>query len=136
MPYVIVTTGTLDAADAALGVRRIDGGGHLAVTFAARTLGDVVIPARDAQRIRIPSRCEIEGVPEAVLRLGEVFRDEPGRRVTVVANGDGSVARARPRVEMILHHMAVGARARIVGEIRVALCVDERVGADADDDAD
>jgi hypothetical protein len=87
MPYIIVTTGTLDDVDATLRVRGIDGGSHLAVTFAARALSNVVIPGRDAQRIGIPSRCEIEGMPEAVLRFGEVFRDEAGWRVTVVANG-------------------------------------------------
>ena len=46
------------------------------------------------------------------------------------------MARACPRVEVILHDVAVCARPRIVGEIRVALRVDERVRPDADENAD
>ena len=97
------------------------------MTLAAGALGDLVIARRDPQRVRVPSGREVERVPESVLRFRQIFRNKPRRRVAVVADGNGAMTRARPRIEVILHDVAVGARPGIVGEIRVALRVDEGV---------
>ena len=49
------------------------------------------------------------------------------RRVAVVADRDGAVARALPAVELLAHDVAVRARLRIVAQVRRAARVDEGV---------
>ena len=51
----------------------------------------------------------------------------PGRRVAVVARRHRAVARLEPTVELLLHHVAVGAGPGIVPQVRRALRVDEGV---------
>ena len=55
---------------------------------------------------------EIEGVPEAVPRLGVVLPDEVVRHVAVVAHRHRAVAGLQPAVVLFVHDVAVGARAR------------------------
>ena len=93
MPYVVMAARTGQRAPAAVGVRRIDRERQLAMTLAARLLGDVVIAGRDPQRVRVPSGREIERMPESVLCFRHVLGNKPRRRVAVVADGntiDGS----------------------------------------------
>jgi hypothetical protein len=121
-----------DATQDACGVRRswingLDNGG---VTVAARILGDACVPRGDAYRFGKGAGREIERMPEAVQRFCPVLTEDVMRRVTVVAHGNGAMARLQPGAVLLLHDMAVGARLRIVGEIRGAACVDERETAD------
>jgi hypothetical protein len=66
---------------------------------------------------------EIVGMPKAVPRLCRVFPDHVGRRVTVVAGGDGLVARLLPAVVLVVHYVAVGTRSRVVAKIGSSLPV-------------
>src|SRR5688572_28327556 len=132
VPYLVMATRTAQSASAAIGMSRIDCERDLAMTFAAGALGDVVIAGCDPQWVRVPPCGEVKRVPESVLRFCQIFRNQTGRRMTVVADRDGSMARARPRVEMILHDVAIRTRPGIVGEIGIPFCVDEGVGPEAD----
>src|SRR5687767_10084742 len=107
MPYVVMTARAGQPASRAVGVRGIDREGQLTVTFAARLLGNIMVARGDPQRIRVASGREVERMPESVLRFGPVLRDEPRWSVAVVADGNRSMARARPRVKVILHDVAV-----------------------------
>src|SRR5688572_8360467 len=117
MSYVIVAARALDATSPAVSVRGIDRHGDFVVALAARALSDCMIARRDAKRIGVTPRREIERMPEAVLRFGDVLRHQARWRVAVVADRDRTMAAARPGIEMILHHVAVRARLRIVCEI-------------------
>ena len=56
--------------------------------------------------------------------------------MAIVAHGDVLVAGMLPRVEMVLHNVAVSARIRVVAQITGALPVTESKGANAAQDAD
>ena len=51
--------------------------------------------------------------------------------MTIVADGDRTVAGFQPGVVMILHYMAVRARFGIIGQVRSSLGVDKGESADA-----
>jgi hypothetical protein len=91
------------------------------VTFATRVLGDAPAPFLDLDGFVKIVRRKGQRMKEAVLRLGEVFWDQPRRRMTVVARRNRAMARFDPAVEVILHDMAVGAGLGIVGEIDAPL---------------
>lgn len=105
------------------------------VAMPASVFGHAPVPRLDAQWIGILARRESEGMPETVVRFDGVFADEIMWRVAIVAGGDVPVARLQPRVVMILHHMAIRARLRIVPQIRIPLGVNESVAADAYSDS-
>src|SRR5262245_10055591 len=71
-------------------------------------------------------------MPEAVRGLRRVLAEEIRGRVTVVAGGDGVVRRLQPAVVLLAHDMTVGARSRIVGQIRRSLRVNECIDAQPD----
>src|SRR3954465_6376306 len=58
------------------------------VTLPAGALGDLGVARHDLDLIGKSSGRERERMAESILRLRQVFRNEPGRRVTVIANGD------------------------------------------------
>jgi hypothetical protein len=117
-------------------LRRLDRFGEFVMAFAAGALRHVLVAWRDAQRIRIATCREVERMPEAVLGLGQVLRNDSGRRVTVIADRDRCVAGPRPGGEVIAHDVSVRARAGIIGEIGIAASVHEGVGAHAEEQAD
>src|SRR5690606_37401883 len=100
------------------------------VTLAAGGLGDGAVALGDADRVREAAGGEGEGMIPAVDRLGRVLRDQSRGRVAVVADRDRAVARLGPGAVLLLHHVAVGAGARIVGQVRRAARVAEGVEAD------
>ena len=59
-------------------------------------------------------RGEREGMKKSVISFGVVFGNESGRRMAIVAGGNGAMTGLDPGVEMILHDMAVSAGLRIV----------------------
>jgi len=109
---------------------------NLLMALAARRFGDGVVARGDLQRVWEASGGETERMPEAVGSLRRVLRDEARRRVTVVADGDRTVARLQPAVEVLLHDVAVGARRRVIRHVGPALGVEKRVAADPDHDAE
>ena len=78
-------------------------------------------------------RRERERVPEPVEGLRRVLAEEVVRRVAVVADGHGVMARLQPPVVLLVHHVAVGARGRIVRQVRAASGVDEGIEPKADE---
>src|SRR5262245_41357748 len=101
------------------------------VAATARGFRDLEIHRGDANRLREASGREHERVAESIPRLDPVLGKDLMRGVTVVAHGDGTMAGLHPARELLLHHVTVLARLRIVREIRSAARVEERVAADA-----
>ena len=81
----------------------------------------------DLDGVGAPASREIEGVPEAVVGLDGVFSEDVVGRVAVVAGGGGAMTRFQPGVVLRLHHVAVVAGRRIVGEVGISLRVNEPV---------
>src|SRR5262245_40208711 len=100
------------------------------VTVAAGVLSDAPVARLDFYRSGIVACRERERMPEAVVRFYRVFSNDVVRRMAIIAGGDGAVAGFDPCVVMILHHMAVCARSRIVSEVRISFGVDESVATD------
>src|SRR5215207_6245179 len=117
-------------------VPALDGLHDRFVAGAARALRNFVVELVDADRLVEAAGREVERVPEAVARLGVVLAQQVVRRVAVVAAGDRAVRGLDPAVELLAHDVTVGARLRVVGQVRVAARVDEGEAADADDDAE
>ena len=107
------------------------------VAVQAGVLGDAPVARLDAQGIGdVPER-ERQRVEEPVVGFGHPLADRVVvPQVAIVAGGDAVVARLLPRVVVPLHHVAVGAAARIVHEIRRALPVAEGERPQAREDAE
>jgi len=73
---------------------------------------------------------------KAVLRLGEILRNETGRRVAIVARGYRAMTRLGVGIQMIAHDVAIRAGVRIVAQVRVALGINESECAEAERGAD
>lgn len=101
------------------------------MAMAAGGFSDLAVALGDLDRIGILAGREIKRMPEPVLCLGRVFADQIVWRVTIVACGNTAMAALDPAIVLFLHHMAIRAGLRIVGEIRRALRVDESVCSDA-----
>ena len=109
---------------------------NFSMAIATRLFGNHSAVRLDLNVVLITAHGKEKRVPEAVRRLGPIFTDEVVRSVTAVATRHRAVRRAEPGVELLAHDVAVGARRRIVGQIRPALGIRERICADADGDAD
>ena len=114
--------------DASGGVDIVD---DVLMTFAAGVFRDTPAAFLDLDRLVKFVRRERERMKKAVLRFREILRNEPRRRVAIVARRDRAMAGFNPGIEMVLHDVAVGAGAGIVAEIRAAFGIDERVTAEA-----
>jgi hypothetical protein len=130
MPHVAVAPDARDLFKVACLARdryRFD---HLLVAVTARLFRHVAVALGYLYRLMETARGEIIRMPETVRGLCVIFPDEVVRRVAVVAGGDGVMARFLPAVILLVHHVAVGARARIVAQIRVPFSVNKRVRTD------
>lgn len=72
----------------------------------------VVIFERKGQRMK-----------ESIVGLRHPFADRVVRKVTVVADRNVLMTRLLPRIEVVLHHVTVGARPRIVAQVAGSLAV-------------
>lgn len=63
---------------------------------------------------------------EPVVRLGNPFARKVMRQVAIIASRHVMVAAFLPGVKMLLHHMTVSTRLRIVAEIAGTFSVTER----------
>src|SRR5258708_21994817 len=70
------------------------------------------------------------GVPEAVIRLDIIFAEKVVRRVIIITSGDRPMARLDPPIVVVSHEVAVGAGRRVIGQIRPALGIKQRLAAD------
>src|SRR4029453_16524 len=75
-------------------------------------------------------------MPKAIRCLGGILADEVCRRVAVVAGRSRPVGRLEPAVELLAHHMAVGAGRRIVSEVGPTLGIGEGIDANPDGNAE
>ena len=74
-------------------------------------------------------------MPETVRSLRCILCEKARRCMTIVADRDGPVTGLGPGVKVLLHYVAVRARARLIRQIRIALCINERVAANSDSKA-
>lgn len=105
------------------------------MTIAACTFSDLTIAFCNSQRVRITTGGEIERVPESVTGLRRILPDQVVRSMTVVASRR-SVTAALPGCEVLAHDVAIGARSRIIGEVRRSLRVTEGEGAETCGESD
>lgn len=131
MPDRPVTAHARDGLGAASRVRPGDGLRDLRVAFLTSLLGDLQVAFLDLDRLVEAASGEIERMPEAVRSLRRVFIEEICRRMAIVASRHRSVRRLEPAVVLLGHDVAVGARGRIVGQVRRAFGVYEGVDAQA-----
>src|SRR5262249_34509360 len=90
-------------------VRTVHGEHDVFVTTPARGLGDAPVPVFDLDRVRKEPGCEGKRMEEAVQCLCGVLPEEVVRRVAVVADRGGTVARLQPAVMKLAHDVAIGA---------------------------
>src|SRR5262245_42378674 len=117
MPHVVMTFRAREPLAAGVDARRVNRRGDLGVARSTGPLGHGAIARGYPQGIGITTRREVEGVPEAVLRLRQILRNQPGWRVAVVADGHGSMAGARPGDVVIAHDVAVRAGGRVIRQV-------------------
>ncbi len=103
---------------------------NVPMTFATCVFRDAQAPILDLNRFVKLARGKGERMKESVLCLGEIFCQKAMRGMAIIAGGDGPMAGLCPGVEVILHDVTVGARPRIVAQIRRTLRVCESVSAD------
>jgi len=105
------------------------------VALQARILRHASIPGLDLNRVVVVIECKGQGMKEPVVGLGRPFSDEVVGQMAIVADGNTLMRRFLPRIEMILHDMAIGARLRVIAEVAGALSVTEREYAKAEQNA-
>src|SRR5450755_2452138 len=99
------------------------------VAAAAGGLRHFQVEGRDTDVVGVEAGSEVEGMKEAVAGLDGILAREVVGRMTVVASGGGMMARLNPGVVLGTHGVAIGARRRVVQQVRVALGVDECISA-------
>src|SRR6476469_572861 len=75
-------------------------------------------------------------MPEAIGRFYRVFADEVGWCVAAITGGNRAMRRFEPAVKLFPHDVAIGARRRIVRQVRPAFLIGESICANTDSDAD
>src|SRR5579871_186195 len=135
MAHRVMTARALESGRLAVNYIAVDCRGDRFVTSAACILCDLMIKLCDLDRVGIASAGEVKGMPESVVRFDRVFSDEVMRGVAVVTGCGRVMARLHPGVVQRLHYVTVGAGCGIVGEIGIALRIDECIGTQADCDA-
>src|SRR6476469_2496815 len=75
-------------------------------------------------------------MPEAIGRFYRVFADEVGWCVAAITGGNRAMRRFEPAVKLFPHDVAIGARRRIVRQVRPAFRIGESICANTDSNAD
>src|SRR6185295_4617171 len=101
------------------------------VATPAGRLRDRAAKGGGPDRLREAAVGEVIRVHDAVPGLGPVLADQVVRHVAVVADGHRVVASLQPAVVLLVHDMAVRAGPGVVGEVRPAFRVPERVGPES-----
>jgi len=100
------------------------------MTLATRIFGNAQASTLDLDRFVKLARGKGERMEESMLGFGEILWDKSGRRMTVVAGRDRSMARFDPAIEMVLHDVTVGAGLGIVAQVGCTLRIDKGVASD------
>jgi len=96
------------------------------VAVDARTLCDPSIPRFNLNRVFEAANGEGQRMKEAVVGLCHPFTDRVVRKVAIVADGDMMVAALLPGIHVVLHHMAIHTRLRIVAQVAGPLTIAKR----------
>jgi hypothetical protein len=113
---------------------RIDWQQRVDKVFMARhagALGHPLVSGLDLNRILEATERECQRVEESVVCFCDPFSHEVMRQVAIVANGHVMVARMLPGVHVVLHHMAIDTRLRIVTQVACAFAVTKRESSHA-----
>ena len=108
----------------------------IAVAADAAFLQNSSILGFDHDRLVEVHEGEALRVAIAVVCLGDVFADELVRQMTVNAPSDRMVGPAAPGCVLLIHYMAVPARAGVGGEVAQAFAVLERVRSETCESTD
>jgi len=108
---------------------------HALVAMQTSGLRDAAIARLDLDGVVKVLEGEGQRMVKAVVAFDNPFFNWVMRQVAVVAAGDAVMAGMLPRIEMVLHDVAVDARLGIAAEIAGAFAVAEGKGADAAQDA-
>lgn len=84
------------------------------MTINTRSLSHRTIAGFDLDRLMEIFHRECQGVKETVVRLGNPFSKWMVWQVAIVADRHMAMAGVLPRIEVVLHDVAVSARRRIV----------------------
>ena len=98
-------------------VRAFDRVDDFLMTLATGLFSNFAAHGCDVYVVFKPAGGEVVGMPETVARFGCVLRDQSGRRVAIVADGDGAMARLYPTAKLVLHHMTVHTRLSVVSHV-------------------
>jgi len=122
----------------------MDAGGQLAVRCSHAHLMHDIGMTMDAGTLRYPAVARFDldrfvkvferkgqRMEKAIVGLGNPFAQKVVGQVTIVTDSHMAMAGVLPRVVMIVHHVTVGARFRIVAEVACALPVAKGEYADA-----
>lgn len=110
--------------------------GQFGMASLASALGYAMVIALDQDVVGISAGCEREGMEESIRRFDGVLAQEIMWRMAIVTVGHRPVTAFDPTGVVLLHYVAVGAGFRIIGEVRVSLCVHEGVQPQADNYTD
>lgn len=103
----------------------VDAARQICVALQAGSIGNPVVSVRDLNPVGEALGCERPRMEEAVQRFRRILGKESCGGVAVVTDGPFPVARPQPAVVLFVHHVAVGARRWIVGEIGSTLRIAE-----------
>ena len=101
------------------------------MTGTAGLLGYLPAVRFDLNIVLVTARGEEKRMPEAIRYLGCILADEVHRRVATIAGRNRAMGRFEPAVELLAHHMAVGAGRRVVSKIGPTLGIGESINTDA-----
>lgn len=108
----------------------LNGVDYVRVALAAGVISDFKIMRFDPQGLWKIAGGKSVRVPETIRGLCCILSENSRWRVAIIADGHGAVTRLHPTIEMITHHVTVGACRRIVCKIRGAPGVDKGVQTD------
>ena len=97
------------------------------VTLAAGFFSYLTASGRDVNVVFKPARREIVGMPEAVARFSGVLRNQSGRCMAIITNGNCAMARLQPTAKLVLHDVTVHACLSVISHVRVAAGINEGV---------
>lgn len=108
-----------------------DGVNDRLMAMPAGLFRDLSVAFSDHYRFVKIIRSEIIRMPKTVPCLRKILIGEILRRMAIVAGSDRTVARFHPAGILLLHHVAIGTRSRVIAQVRIALCIPECIQADA-----
>lgn len=95
------------------------------VTMDTCTLSNSLVPRLDLNGIVIILEGKCHGMEKSVVTLRHPLSDEIMRQVAIVTRSNVVMTAFLPSVEVILHHMAVNTRIRVIAEVAGTLAIAE-----------